>query len=127
MVEKIEPSSPDETPREEPASMDEGNVTSDAESEISENNQTPEIKVPESIVELKKENMEEDQLEDVTGMGEVEDKSESENLQIEPDEPETQENVDPVEKIKKAKELMDMGAITSEEFEDIKKKYLGMI
>jgi ribosomal protein L40E len=127
LVEKIEPSSPDETLREEPSSMDEGNVTSDTESEISEKDQTPEIKVPESIVELKKENMEEDQLEDVTGMGEVEDKSESKNLQIEPDEPETQGNVDPVEKIKKAKELMDMGAITSEEFEDIKKKYLGMI
>ena len=38
-----------------------------------------------------------------------------------------QRNVDPVEKIKKAKELMDMGAITSEEFENIKKKYLEMI
>ncbi len=34
---------------------------------------------------------------------------------------------DPIEKIKKAKELMDMGAITSEEFETIKRKYLDMI
>ncbi len=37
------------------------------------------------------------------------------------------ENIDPVEKIKKAKELLDIGAITSEEFENIKKKYLDMI
>jgi len=31
---------------------------------------------------------------------------------------------DPMEEIKKAKELLDMGAITEEEFEIIKKKYL---
>lgn len=35
--------------------------------------------------------------------------------------------VDPVEKIKKAKELLDIGAITNEEFENIKKKYLEQI
>jgi len=35
--------------------------------------------------------------------------------------------VDPVEKIKKAKELLDIGAITEEEFEEIKKKYLALI
>jgi Double zinc ribbon/Short C-terminal domain len=34
---------------------------------------------------------------------------------------------DPVEKIKKAKELLDIGAITEEEFEEIKKKYLALI
>ncbi len=34
---------------------------------------------------------------------------------------------DPVEKIKKAKELLDIGAITEEEFETIKKKYLEKI
>lgn len=37
------------------------------------------------------------------------------------------EYIDPVEKIKKSKELLDMGAITSEEFESIKKKYLEQI
>lgn len=37
------------------------------------------------------------------------------------------EYIDPVEKIKKSKELLDMGAITSEEFEIIKKKYLEQI
>ena len=36
-------------------------------------------------------------------------------------------DIDPVEKIKKSKELLDMGAITSEEFENIKKKYLEQI
>ena len=36
-------------------------------------------------------------------------------------------NIDPVEKIKKGKELLDMGAITPEEFEHIKKKYLEQI
>ena len=39
----------------------------------------------------------------------------------------TEEKVDPVEKIKKAKELLDIGAITSEEFEHIKEKYLEQI
>ncbi|MDP3065145.1 MAG: zinc ribbon domain-containing protein [Methanobacteriaceae archaeon] len=36
-------------------------------------------------------------------------------------------DVDPMEKIKKAKELLDLGAITSEEFEEIKKKYVELI
>jgi predicted amidophosphoribosyltransferase len=34
---------------------------------------------------------------------------------------------DPMDKIKKAKELLDIGAITQEEFESIKSKYLGMV
>lgn len=40
---------------------------------------------------------------------------------------ESSEIDDPIEKIKKAKELMDIGAITSEEFETIKRKYLEKI
>ena len=36
-------------------------------------------------------------------------------------------NVDPVERIKKAKELLDIGAITQDEFDIIKKKYLDEI
>jgi hypothetical protein len=36
-------------------------------------------------------------------------------------------DVDPVERIKKAKELLDIGAITQEEFEMIKNKYLDEI
>ncbi len=35
--------------------------------------------------------------------------------------------VDPVERIKKAKELLDIGAITQDEFDIIKKKYLDEI
>jgi len=34
------------------------------------------------------------------------------------------ENISPMDEIKKAKELLDAGAITEKEFEDIKKKYL---
>lgn len=34
------------------------------------------------------------------------------------------QEIDPLDKIKKAKELLDMGAITQEEFERVKKKYL---
>lgn len=36
-------------------------------------------------------------------------------------------DVDPVERIKKAKELLDIGALTQEEFDAIKKKYLDEI
>lgn len=36
-------------------------------------------------------------------------------------------DVDPVERIKKAKELLDMGAITQEEFDMIKNKYLNLL
>ncbi len=36
-------------------------------------------------------------------------------------------DADPVERIKKSKELLDMGAITQEEFDIIKKKYLDKI
>ncbi len=77
------------------------------------------IKVPESILELKNEGAKKEvsdkKIVDTTvsknGMP-------SEN---------SAENIDPVEKIKKAKELLDIGAITSEEFENIKKKYLEQI
>ncbi len=37
------------------------------------------------------------------------------------------QDVDPVEKIKKAKELLDIGAITQEDFDKIKNKYLEQI
>jgi ribosomal protein L40E len=62
----------------------------------------------------------------------------SEDVSVETESPEvlkseTQETpkqeveIDPVEKIKKAKELLDIGAITQEEFDEIKRKYLEMI
>ncbi|MFY9639141.1 MAG: zinc-ribbon domain-containing protein [Methanobacterium sp.] len=80
---------------------------------------TPEIKVPKNILELKNEdkNEESDETFDTAAI-ETGDVKESEKVM---------ENIDPVEKIKKAKELLDIGAITSEEFENIKKKYLELI
>jgi len=79
---------------------------------------TPEIIVPNNILELKSEDETKDL--DVT----------SDTAAVSGDIGESEkviENVDPVEKIKKAKELLDIGAITSEEFENIKKKYLKLI
>ena len=79
----------------------------------------PEIKVPEH---LKSDDMESEETESVQEIEEpavVVDKS----VQTEP----TEEDVDPVEKIKKAKELLDIGAITQEDFDQIKNKYLEKI
>ncbi len=76
---------------------------------------TPEIKVPNNILELKNEEVQSEKSDkkDVTEeVGDTENRT---------------ENIDPVEKIKKAKELLDIGAITTEEFENIKKKYLELI
>ena len=74
---------------------------------------TPEINVSNNILELENEgeNKESDKK-DETSDNETENRT---------------KNIDPVEKIKKAKELLDIGAITSEEFENIKKKYLELI
>jgi ribosomal protein L40E len=86
--------------------------------EIEENKETqsitPEIKVPKGILNINKK--------DETG---VESNPKSELLSTETNSGDTY--IDPVEKIKKSKELLDMGAITSEEFEHIKKKYLEQI
>jgi membrane protease subunit (stomatin/prohibitin family) len=74
----------------------------------------PEIKVPEGILNINKyENKGESNKK--SGLT-ANDTAETESA-----------NIDPVEKIKKSKELLDMGAITSEEFENIKKKYLEQI
>jgi predicted amidophosphoribosyltransferase len=72
---------------------------------------TPEIKVPKDLLNINKESKEESNKGDEL---------------ISNEQPETS-YIDPVEKIKKSKELLDMGAITSEEFENIKKKYLEQI
>lgn len=56
---------------------------------------------------------------------EMESERSVENLRHEPEAPTP--SVDPVEKIKKAKELLDIGAITQEEFDEVKRKYLGKI
>jgi hypothetical protein len=80
---------------------------------------TPEIKVPKNILELKNEDeTRELEVRSDNAAIEAEDVVKSEKVI---------ENIDPVEKIKKAKELLDIGAITSEEFENIKKKYLELI
>jgi len=81
-------------------------------------NETPttETKVPDSIAEMK--NLAKTgKLNDIKSI----DESELEESKI------TENTVDPVEKIKKAKELLDIGAITSEEFDHIKKKYIKQI
>lgn len=57
---------------------------------------------------------------------EMESEKSVENLSCEPEAVE-EPSVDPVEKIKKAKELLDIGAITQEEFDEVKQKYLGKI
>jgi len=84
---------------------------------------SPEIKVPDSIVELKNKGKREEKLEDEKNVERtvVPGESDIQEPKITPD------MVDPVEKIKKTKELLDIGAITSEEFDHIKKKYLEQI
>ncbi len=72
----------------------------------------PEIKVPEH---LKTEKIEEKPVEDEAVVQETKIEESSE------------EDIDPVEKIKKAKELLDIGAITQEEYDQIKSKYLEKI
>ncbi|MCE5214183.1 MAG: SHOCT domain-containing protein [Methanobacterium sp.] len=57
--------------------------------------------------------------------------AETEPEAIEAEKPTTEQkselDVDPVERIKKAKELLDIGAITQEEFDMIKNKYLDLL
>ena len=88
------------------------NTTSDLpkEEDLKVQATTPEIKVPNGILNIDKkyDNQEESNH-----------KSESVSNKA--------TYIDPVEKIKKSKELLDMGAITSEEFENIKRKYLEQI
>ena len=53
--------------------------------------------------------------------------TETRNCEPETGTPKTKSDVDPVERIKKAKELLDLGAITQEDFDKIKNKYLDEI
>ena len=79
-----------------------------------------EIKVPESIIQLKNTSKKE----------EIDNEKDTANISDEIESKKSEEKtapVDPVERIKKAKELLDIGAITSEEFENIKKKYIELI
>jgi hypothetical protein len=55
----------------------------------------------------------------------VKNQSEVENIKV--DNPKITEKPDPFEKIRSCKELLDIGAITTEEFQQIKDKYLNQI
>ncbi len=110
-----------ETVKEQPSLTDKVN---DSEQEINEKSstQTPssEIKVPENIIRLKNTQKTE----------EIDNEKNTNNIPDEIESKKSEQNtdiVDPVERIKKAKELLDIGAITSEEFENIKKKYIELI
>ncbi|WP_048190834.1 zinc ribbon domain-containing protein [Methanobacterium sp. SMA-27] len=110
-----------ETVKELPSLTDNVN---DSEQEINEKSstQTPssEIKVPENIIRLKNTRKTE----------EIDNEKNTNNIPDEIESKKSEQNtdiVDPVERIKKAKELLDIGAITSEEFENIKKKYIELI
>jgi len=103
-----------------PSLMDKVNTGNKPDIETSKK-VTAEIKVPQSIIELKNKAKKEE-LDDEKGVADTVLLDETDVA-----EHERVENVDPVEKIKKAKELLDMDAISSEEFENIKKKYLDKI
>ncbi|OPX59294.1 MAG: Double zinc ribbon [Methanobacterium sp. PtaB.Bin024] len=91
--------------------------------EVQETPKVPEIKVPEH---LKSEENELAQkaadVEDVTVQTES-----AETQQVTESAASADEGVDPVEKIKEAKDLLDIGAITQEDFDKIKNKYLEKI
>lgn len=95
------------------------------EENVPETHEIPEIKVPEH---LKSDNESETESIQETGDDEVvvqpESNAFSETQQLDESE---EENIDPMAKIKKAKDLLDIGAITQEEFEQIKNKYLERI
>jgi predicted amidophosphoribosyltransferase len=78
-----------------------------------------EIKVPENIISPK----------DKSKTEEAVDEKNIDNIpnENEPEKSGKLDTIDPVERIKKAKELLDIGAITSEEFENIKKKYIELL
>lgn len=91
----------------------------------------PEIKVPEHL------RSEDSQSEANVPAQEIGEPAEVEEVPVETESAEAQqtteandlavEDVDPMEKIKKAKELLDIGAITQEDFDNIKNKYLKQI
>lgn len=95
----------------------------------------PEIKVPDHLKSENADNKSQIQ-EEVTQTTENSVPETSESLEsaesLESEQPvisaeEQDIGTDPVEKIKKAKELLDIGAITQEEFDEIKNKYLKQI
>ncbi len=95
---------------------------------VTETPDIPEIKVPEDLksnnaeVEAEPiEEVEDSPDENVTQESSSADMGKTDILESD------DEDMDPVEKIKKAKDLLDIGAITQEEYEEIKNKYLERI
>ncbi|BDZ68888.1 zinc-ribbon domain-containing protein [Methanobacterium ferruginis] len=123
-VEPVIPTTPEAKPTEQ--------VEQVPEIESEESPVIPEIKVPEHLQSTKEEPQEKpaDKVVEVPETSLESEpvpktSSESESVQKEPVTPEaTGVDVDPAEKIIKAKKLLDLGAITQEEFEKIKNKYL---
>ncbi|BDZ71558.1 zinc-ribbon domain-containing protein [Methanobacterium petrolearium] len=86
----------------------------------------PEIKVPEQL--KSEENQQTQKIEEKTDVEDATVKTESAKVQqITESDVAADEDVDPMEKIKKAKDLLDIGAITQEDFDKIKNKYLKKI
>ena len=96
--------------------------TTDDVSDLPNETTTPETNVPDSTAEMKNTKKPELPLVDEKTTDKTDlDESNIQESKI------TEDSIDPVEKIKKAKELLDIGAITSEEFDHIKKKYIEQI
>lgn len=94
-------------------------VSDEHSEEVQKTPVIPEIKVPEH---LKSDDMESEETKSVQ---EMEEPAEVEDISVQTES--VEEDIDPVEKIKKAKELLDIGAITQEDFDRIKNKYLEKI
>ncbi|WP_321421891.1 zinc-ribbon domain-containing protein [uncultured Methanobacterium sp.] len=104
------PPSEDEADLQEPVTEQEPAET--PESETPEKSVIPEVKVPE---QFKSNNVQPEEEIAPAESAEVQSKEETAPAE------------DPVIRIKKAKELLDIGAITQEEFDKIKNKYLDLI
>lgn len=79
---------------------------------------SPEIPAQENVIPLKNIKTEEvNKLKDTVNISKVDEDKKYEKTNT----------IDPVERIKKAKELLDIDAITSEEYENIKQKYIKFI
>lgn len=98
-----------------------------------ESNETPvipEIKVPDHLKSNGAEPGESETVEKIEEPEESKESVQTESFMAEETtdlQESAEEDIDPVEKIKKAKELLDIGAITQEEFDQIKNKYLEKI
>jgi ribosomal protein L40E len=120
------PAEPTEKVAAEPVEEVVSEPTPEVVEEIPETTDIPEIKVPKDLkldtAEMEAEPVQDSAVDEETVQSEPAEIGETNQL----DESD-KENLDPVDKIKKAKDLLDIGAITQEEFEQIKNKYLERI